>query len=292
MTSTITLAATGAVSIAVHRWDPVGEPRGIVQVTHGMGEHARRYDEVARAFTAAGLVVYAQDHRRHGASAESPEQLGQLGAEGWTALVADIGVLNRHVRAAHPGLPVVLLAHSMGSFATQQFLLDHSDQLDGVVLTGTAVLDLLEPALDLDNDLDLTMFNAPFQPQRTDFDWLSRDEQVVDAYIADPLCGFGVDKEATKAMFAAAHAAADPEQLTRIRSSLPFYLAVGEHDPVNAGLALFQPLVDRYRAAGVTDITVHTYPEARHEVLNETNRAEVIADIVIWTQRVVDQAKG
>ncbi|MGH3469318.1 MAG: alpha/beta fold hydrolase [Thermocrispum sp.] len=295
MTSTtftsFTLDATGGTPLTVYRWDPPGQPRGIAQITHGMGEHARRYDEVAQTLAAAGMVVYAQDHRGHGASATSHEQLGRIGADGWTALVADLGVLNRRARANHPGLPLVLLAHSMGSFATQQYLLDHSDTVDGVVITGTAVLDLLEPALDLDKDIDLTEFNAAFQPPRTEFDWLSRDDAIVDAYIADPLCGFGLDNEAGKAMFAAARLVADPRHMARVRSDLPLYLAVGELDPVNAGLAVFQPLVDRYHAAGLDDVTVRTYPDARHEILNETNRDEVIGDIVDWSIGVVDRVR-
>ena len=175
----------------------------------------------------------------------------------------------------------------MGSFAVQQYLLDHSADVDGVVLTGTAVIDLLEPALDLDQELDLTMFNAAFQPARTDYDWLSRDESVVDAYVADPLCGFGIDTQSAKDMFTGARRLADPDQVAALRSDLPVYIAVGEADPVNGGLTLLHPLVDRLREAGVTDVTVMTYPEARHEILNETNNGEVIGGLLTWTERVI-----
>jgi alpha-beta hydrolase superfamily lysophospholipase len=191
------------------------------------------------------------------------------------------------VRAENPGLPLILLGHSMGSFAVQQYLLDHSADVDGVVLTGTAVIDLLEPALDLDAPLDLTLFNAPFQPARTDYDWLSRDESVVDAYVADPLCGFGIDTPSAKSMFVGARRLADPAALASLRDSLPVYIAVGEADPVNGGLTLLHPLVDRLKDAGLTDVTVVTYPGARHEILNETNSAEVIGALIAWTDRVV-----
>jgi alpha-beta hydrolase superfamily lysophospholipase len=271
--------------IAAYRWDPAGEPRAIVQITHGMGEHARRYGHVAQALTGAGYVVYAQDHRGHGASAD-PAALGDLGDGSWTGLVGDIGGLSAQARAEYPGLPLILLGHSMGSFAVQQYLLDHSDDTDGVVLTGTAVIDLLEPALDLDQPLDLAMFNAAFQPARTDFDWLSRDEGVVDAYVADPLCGFGIDPQAAKSMFVGARRLADPEQLAGLRPGLPVYIAAGELDPVNGGLALLTPLTDRLQAAGLTDVTVVTYPGARHEILNETNNDEVIAALLEWADRV------
>jgi len=271
--------------IAAYRWDPAAEPRAIVQITHGMGEHAQRYGHVAQALADAGHVVYAQDHRGHGASAD-PAALGDLGDGGWTGLVGDIGGLSALARAEHPGVPLILLGHSMGSFAVQQYLLDHSDDTDGVVLTGTAVIDLLEPALDLDQPLDLAMFNAPFQPARTDFDWLSRDEAVVDAYVADPLCGFGIDPQSAKSMFVGARRLADPGQLAGLRPGLPVYIAAGELDPVNGGLALLTPLTDRLRAAGLADVTVVTYPGARHEILNETNNDEVIAALLEWADRV------
>jgi alpha-beta hydrolase superfamily lysophospholipase len=154
--------------------------------------------------------------------------------------------------------------------------------VDAAVLTGTAALDLLESVLDLDQPLDLAMFNAPFQPARTDFDWLTRDESIVDAYLADPLCGFGIDTESAKAMFVGARRLAVTDELAKMRADLPLYIAVGERDPVNAGLALLAPLVDRYRSAGLSDVTVHTYPEARHEIFNETNRADVITDLTDW----------
>ncbi len=273
--------ASGDTTIAAYRWDPAGEPTAIVQVTHGMGEHALRYGHLAATLTDLGYVVYAQDHRGHGRTAGSPEALGRVGADGWTELVQDIGRLTAVARAAHPGLPVVLLGHSMGSFATQQLLLDHSGDVDAVALTGTAVLDLLEPALDLDQPLDLAMFNAPFEPARTDYDWLSRDEAQVDLYVEDPLCGFGLDGDAGKQMFVAARALADAERVGAMRSDLPVYVAVGEHDPVNGQLALSQALVDRYTAAGL-DVTYRVWPGGRHEILNETNRDEVEADLTAW----------
>jgi alpha-beta hydrolase superfamily lysophospholipase len=213
--STFSYTSADGTPIAAYRWDPAGPPRGAVQLTHGMGEHARRYEHVARALNEAGFVVYAQDHRGHGASAD-PAALGDLGPGGWPGLVDDIGLLSARIRADHPGLPLVLLGHSMGSFAVQQYLFDHSAGADAVVLTGTAAIDLLEAALDLDQAMDLTAFNAPFQPARTDYDWLSRDEAIVDAYV--------------------------------------------------------------------------TYPAARHEILNETNRGEIIAELTTWLDRVVASA--
>ncbi|HSZ46895.1 MAG TPA: alpha/beta fold hydrolase, partial [Streptosporangiaceae bacterium] len=280
-TRRFTFSAADGRQITAYRWDPAWQPTAAVQITHGMGEHARRYEHVAQALTDVGYVVYAQDHRGHGASADA-DDLGNLGAAGWTGLVDDIGRLGAVVRAEHPDLPLILLGHSMGSFAVQQYVLDREADVDGVVLTGTAVIDLLEPALDLEQPLDLAMFNAAFQPARTDYDWLSRDVGVVDAYVADPLCGFGIDTASAKTMFAGARRLADPGQVARLRTDLPVYIAVGESDPVNGGLTLLHPLADRLRDAGLTDVTVVTYPGARHEILNETNSAEVIGSLIEW----------
>lgn len=270
-----------------YRWAP-GTPTstGVVVLVHGMGEHLRRYDHVAEALTSQGFAVYGHDHRGHGASMNTDER-GQLGPGGWSALVDDLNLNIAQARSDHPGRPVAIVAHSMGSFATQQFLLDHSSEVDAVALTGTAALDLLESAIDLSGELDLSAFNAPFLPARTDFDWLSRDESVVDAYLADPLCGFGIDATSAREMFAGARRLAVPAEVARMPDDLPVYVAVGAKDPVNGGLAFLWALVDRYRAAGLTDVTVRVYDDGRHEILNEINRAEIIDDLLQWLQRVL-----
>ena len=274
--------SAGGVTVAAYRWDPDGEPRAAAQLTHGMGEHALRYTDLARALNARGYVVYAQDHRGHGRTAGSVDTLGQVGAQGWVEIVNDIERLRLRLREEHPTAPLVLIGHSMGSFAVQQYLLDHSADVQAAVLTGTAAIDLLEPALDLDAPIDLSMFNAPFAPARTDYDWLSRDEEQVDRYVDDPYCGFGLDLEGGRQMFVSAREVADGSRLEGMRMDLPVYIAVGEHDPVNGELALVRALVDRYQRAGLSDVTLRTYPGARHEVFNETNRAEVVADLLTW----------
>jgi alpha-beta hydrolase superfamily lysophospholipase len=277
--------SVGGVPVAAYRWDPAGEPRAIVQIAHGVGEYARRYQPLVEDLLAAGYVVYSHDHRGHGATAGSESEFGVLGEDGWGELVEDIGRTGQVAKDAHPGLPLLLIAHSLGSFAAQQFLLDHSDDVSAVVLSGTAVIDLLEPAMDLEAPMDLSGFNAPFAPARTEFDWLSRDEAQVDRYIADPWCGFGLDMAGGKAMFAAARQLTDPARVAGMRKDLPVYIVVGEADPVNGGLVLVNELVRRYEEAGLTDVTLVTWPGARHEVFNETNRDEVIAGMLAWLDR-------
>jgi alpha-beta hydrolase superfamily lysophospholipase len=286
---TFSCRSADGTQLAGYRWAPQDDQRtaGIVVLVHGMGEHIRRYDHVADALTSQGFVVYGHDHRGHGTSLAATDKPGHLGHNGWWALVDDLNPVIVKARSDQPDLPVVMVAHSMGSFAAQQFLLDHGSSVDAVALTGTAAVDLLEPALDLSKGLELSALNAAFHPARTDFDWLSRDESIVDAYIADPLCGFGLDTASLKDLFTGARRLADPAQVARIPSDLPLYVAVGSKDPVNAGLTLLWALVDRFRAAGLEDVTVRVYDECRHEILNEINRADVIDDLLQWLRRCV-----
>ena len=272
--------------VATYRWEPGGRVRGVVQIVHGLGEHVRRYDHLANTLAGAGFLVQGHDTRGHGATIADGAEPGVIGAEGWKASIDDIGVLLDRLRGDAPGVPVVLLGHSMGSFAVQQYLVDHSDRVDAVVLSGTGAADMME-FLDLDEPLDLSGVNAPFEPGRTGYEWLTRDEAQVDAYVADPLCGFGYDVPGTKAVFAGARAAADPEKVARIREDVPIYVVVGDQDPVGDQLTRVHALVQRYRDAGLRDVELHVYPGARHEVFNETNRDEVERDLLRWLDRVV-----
>ena len=176
------------------RREPEGTPRGVVHIATGIGEHIGRggYQRLAEALTGAGYAVQGHDHRGQGQSSPSLEAQGQIGGDGWYRLVDDIGVMVGQAHEWHPDLPVVLFAHSMGSFASQQWILDHSSEIAGLVLSGTALLDMLEAGMDTSVPLDLSAFNAPFE-NRTGFEWLSRDEHEVDLYVDDPQCGYGFD---------------------------------------------------------------------------------------------------
>jgi alpha-beta hydrolase superfamily lysophospholipase len=282
----LTVTGRDGTAVATYRWEPAGAVRGAVHIVHGLGEHVRRYEHLANALTGAGFLVQGHDTRGHGATIADGAEPGVIGAEGWRASIDDIGVLLERLRADAPGVPVVLLGHSMGSFAVQQYLVHSSDEVDAVVLSGTAAADMM-PFLDLDTPGDLSAFNAPFEPARTGFEWLTRDEAQVDAYVADPLCGFGYDVQGSKAVFAGARAAAAPERVAGIRHDLPVYVLVGDQDPVGDQLVRVHTLVERYRAAGLTDVELRVYPGARHEVFNETNRDEVEGDLLRWLDRVV-----
>jgi len=230
-------------------------------------------------------VVYANEHRGHGKSAQAAGELGEFGPRGFDGLVDDMAQLSRHARAAHAGLPLILVGHSMGSFATQYYLTRHSDLLAGAVLSGTSALDLLGAALQ--SGFKLEDMNAALPDVRTPFDWLSRDPAQVDAYIADPLCGFTVTAEGMGSMFAGLADLAPAAMQSRIRPDLPVYLFTGDQDPVSNKAQWFYPLVERYREAGLRDVSCHVFGGARHETLNEINREEVFAVLLAWIARVV-----
>lgn len=267
-------------ALATYTWDDVTDPVGVVQVAHGLAEHSERYGRLAEALNAAGYVVHAVDHRGHGASIT--DRAGDFGPVGFEGLIADVAAYGASLRAASPGLPLFLVAHSMGSFAAQSVLLEHSDLYDGVVLSGSTALDLLAAGLaQAEGPVGLEAFNAGFEP-RTGYEWLSRDEAEVDAYVADPLCGFDLPDETVPALFGAAATLADPASLARIRPDLPILVASGAADPLAGGGELVQVLAQRYRDAGVRDVTVRVYDGARHEIFNETNRDEVTRDVIGW----------
>jgi alpha-beta hydrolase superfamily lysophospholipase len=166
----------------------------------------------------------------------------------------------------------------------QIYLLQHSDLIDAAVLSGSAALDMLPPPDPSGNALEA--FNKPFEPARTPFDWLSREAAEVDKYIADPLCGFSMNEASMMSLFVAAQPLFAPDALKAIRPDLPIYLFAGDRDPLNAGLTALTPLVERYRAAGVRDVTHDFYPGGRHEMLNETNRADVVQNLARFIARM------
>jgi alpha-beta hydrolase superfamily lysophospholipase len=273
------------LEIAYYRWRAPAKAVGIVQIAHGMGEHSFRYAHVAEFLNQNGFHVYANDHRGHGRSAKGPQSLGDFGSGGWNGLVADMVTLTRLARTREGRLPVILLGHSMGSFAAQQYVLDNSALIAGLVLSGSAAVDKL--AIDPSQEADLTAFNRGFEPARTQHDWLSRDPAAVDAYEADPLCGFGINKTAMQTMAASAPQLIDPATLAQIRKDLPIYVFAGDKDPINHGLEWLKPVAERYRAAGITNVSEKYYPDGRHEMLNETNRDEVMRDLVSWLQKAI-----
>jgi alpha-beta hydrolase superfamily lysophospholipase len=278
-----TVLGRGGVDLFVRHWPANGAARAVVQISHGLGEHSARYARLAAALNIAGFDVYAHDHRGHGRSARDATELGHFGPDGWNALVDDLVTIGEAIDARTGGNPRVMLGHSMGSFAVQQYLPDHSADIAAAVLTGTSAIDAIFGALDADSSLDRMPGNEAFEG-RTDFDWLSRDAAEVDLYIADPACGFGADADAVADMTAAAKQPVEGDVLRSIRPDLPMLLMSGSADLLSGAMALVELVAERYRDAGVRDVTVIGYQDARHEIFNETNRDEVTADLVDWLE--------
>jgi len=278
------LSNADGTRVVTYTWSDVSGPTtGVVQIAHGLAEHGERYDRFARALNAAGFIVHAVDHRGHGRTAGG--KLGDFGSAGFSGLIADVAQFGALLRAQHgPQLPLFLFGHSMGSFAAQAAILDHSSTWSGVILSGSTALDLFAAAManaPADAPAGLAAFNAGFE-HRTGYEWLSRDAAEVDAYVADPWCGWDVPPDVIPSLFAPAPRLADPAQLACIRSDLPILIASGDADPLAAGGVLLEQLGQRYRDAGVGDVAVKLYPAARHEILNETNRDEVTGDVAAW----------
>jgi alpha-beta hydrolase superfamily lysophospholipase len=280
-TSSTFVSSSDGTPITTYAWAPTTDsPLGVVQIAHGLAEHAMRYDRFAQALLASGFAVHATDHRGHGRTGEAA--LGDFGPAGFDGLAEDVAQYGAALGAEYPGLPVFLVGHSMGSFAAQTLLPEHSDRYAGVVLSGSTALDVLAANLaDAPGPVGLEAFNAGFE-HRTGFEWLSRDEAEVDAYVADPWCGFETPPETVPMLFSGAARLADPTVLAGIRDDLPLLIASGSEDPLSGGGQLVELLGTRYREAGLGDVTVRVYPGARHEILNETNRDEVTADIIGW----------
>lgn len=282
--------STDGLRVACARWDRRGPVRGVVQIAHGMGEHLGRYVGTIEALVSAGLTVYGNDHRGHGRTAPSAAHFGDFGEGGFDLLVEDMVRLSHIAMEENPDEPFFLLGHSMGSFASQQYLLDHSREIDGLILSGSGALDGLA-RLASSAPAGKNILNAPFEPARTPFDWLSRDIALVDAFINDPLCFAQLQPAATASFLGAAQRLSDPVSLRKIRTDLPIYLFSGSEDPVGQQLEGVRVLIERYRKAGIGDISYDFYPGGRHEMLNEINRGEVLSHLFGWISSVLERQK-
>ena len=298
--TTTTVTASDGTALHTHRWLPDGPPKAVLQISHGMAEHSARYARLAQALTDAGYAVYANDHRGHGATAREADHGYFADQHGWDTVVEDVRAVTRFAQEEHPGLPVFLLGHSMGSFLARSYVIEDSRDLTGLVLSGTAgdpgLLGKVglgvahaearlrgkrhvSPLLD---KLTFGQYNAAFKPNRTDFDWLSRDEAEVDRYVADEKCGRTFTSGFFVDLVSGLGRVNDRRQVARVRRDLPILLLAGDKDPV--GDAGKGPLAvkEAYESVGVTDVTCTLYPGARHEIFNETNRDEVTSDLVTW----------
>lgn len=297
---TTTVTAADGTPLFVRSWEPDGEAKGVVQLAHGMAEHSGRYERFAQALTDAGYAVWIHDHRGHGETASAPEDRGYYAdSHGWDTVVEDIHTVAGAAREQHPDLPFFFFGHSMGSFLGRDHVTRYGQHLDGAVFCGTGgdqgLLGRVGQAIatvesrirgrratsPLMDTLTFGQFNLGFRPTTTKFDWLSRDAEEVRAYIDDPYCG----EVFTAGFFADMLGGVNrlPSLAARVPADLPVLFVSGDRDPVGGkeGRGV-REVAEAFSAGGVRDVSVTLYPQARHEILNETNRDEVMADVIAW----------
>lgn len=305
------LKVQGDTVAFVRAWLPVKPPRACVQIVHGLSEHGGRYARFATALNRAGFAVYAQDLPGHGRTARAPDELGHFGDRyGWRFTLQSIRAVQVEMRERHPGLPIVLFGHSMGALLGQDYVVHHGRDLNACVLSSTTGNMGLMRAVGLAlmrveiawagprhrsrlaEELSFKTFNRRFKPTRTAFDWLSRDADEVDRYVGDPHCGFRASTGLWAELLVAGARLREPARLARIPHALPILLVSGTADPTTSGEKGPTSLERAYFAAGLSDITLKLYPDARHELLNDTCREQVTADVVEWLNHRVTPTVG
>jgi len=294
--------------IFCYKWyEPEQRPRAVVQIAHGMAEHALRYEKFAGFLTAKGFIVYANDHRGHGQTAGELGNVGYLGDDdGFEWMVKDLHQLSGIIKKEYQLLPVFLFGHSMGSYIVRRYIEIFSKDINGAVLCGSGAIGMLEkigsflaknevrrngpktPSPKL-NNLTFGSYNKKFVPNRTEFDWLSRDTEQVDKYVADRYCG-GVFS--CKFFYDLAQGLVNLnklENIKKIRTDLPLFFISGSEDPVGKFSKAMPKILYRYHKAGMKDIQHRLYLGARHELLNEINKDEVMNDIYEWIDKKISR---
>ncbi len=304
------LATPSGTDLALYHMAAGTDARGVLLISHGLAEHARRYRDFAAAMAAQGFAVYAHDHRGHGAT-RSPAQLqGRFSPDdGIGAVLADVAAVRHHAVSRHPGLPVVLFGHSMGGLVALNAAEAEPGLYDGLAVwnanfnpglagrfgQGWLAVERMLKGSDVPSPLVTRLsFGAwarTIQTRRTDLDWLSHDPAAVDRYIADPLCGFDVTVSLWIDLFRMSYAGARPDRLGRLPPDMPVNLVGGGEDPATENAKAMQWLDARMKTAGLRDVTTTIYPGGRHETLHDTIRDQAIDDFSAWCLRVADRGQ-
>jgi alpha-beta hydrolase superfamily lysophospholipase len=293
---------TGA-RLKLHSLLPDGRVRAAVQINHGMAEHSARYARFAKALAGAGFAVFAHDHRGHGTTTAPDAPRGVFGDEnGFDLVIADVDAVNRHIRSRDVDTPVVVFGHSMGAIIALNYALRHAARTDALAcwnagvetglmaraskaILGTERLLRGRRALSgLARSLTFDTWNKQFRPNRTGFDWLSRDGAEVDKYIADPDCGFDVSVGLWLDLLEGIFYGGDNSKLSRLARELPVHVQGGADDPCSNRGRDMAHLARRLEAAGLKDVTSVLLPETRHESLNEVNRDTTTAGFIAWLE--------
>lgn len=289
----------------VYCWDKVDRPKAMLQIFHGMAEHAGRYAGFAEYLNRHGFIVYAADHRGHGKTAGTVEELGYIGEDGFNAIVEDKHRIFRQMEQEHPVLPVFLLGHSFGSFLAQEYILRYGSELKGVVLSGSAaqkgaqvyggrIISSIQRLIfgdkkqsKLMDTLSFGSFNKRFRADGHDFAWLSTDPEEVQKYENDPFCGTVFTAGFFYYFMKGLRKLYKKERLALIPKEMPIYIISGKDDPVGGYGKLVKQLFEIYREIGIRDVQMKLYPGFRHEIFNEVNKAEAYEDTLNWLNHIV-----
>jgi alpha-beta hydrolase superfamily lysophospholipase len=290
--------------IKVYKWKPADqEPRGVVQISHGMAETAARYERFAKVLTEKGFIVYANDHRGHGETATSIDELGYLGdKDGFELLIEDMAKLSDIIKKENLALPLYLFSHSMGSFAAQRYIMKYPEKIEALILSGsngeqgpilkvgkgivrvTMAFRGRKAKFKFIDSLIFGGFNKKFHPEETGFEWLTRDTEELDKYIKNPYCGTLFPVSFYDEFIGNLEYIEDRDHFNKIPENIPILILSGEQDPVGDYGKGVKKLYERYEKCGVKDLEMKLYEGARHELLNEINRNEVMADVLNWLE--------
>ena len=294
-------SSTGKNQIHARIRTPDGTPKAVVQIAHGIAEHIDRYEDFMRFLAENNYVAVGNDHLGHGKSAATPDELGIFAEEnGWNYVIEDMKKLRDQIKEQYPDLPYVFFGHSMGSFLTRTFLIKYPALYDAAILSGTGqqsaalvnggylAAQLLtkkngpRSSGQTLNDMAFGSYCKRIENPRTPFDWLSRDNDTVDRYIADPLCGFICKTSLYRDMMGGLKFLTDQKNINKMNRNAPVYFMSGAEDPVGDYGKGVEKAYKAFCRAGLTDVMIRLYPGGRHEMLNEINRSEVMQDILSW----------
>ncbi len=284
------------------------EYKGMFQLVHGMEEHIKRYDEFANKLVDNGYIVVGHDHLGHGNTAKSEEDFGYFGKEdGWNRLSEDVHILQNKISEEYPNLKYIIFGHSMGSLVVRTYLTQYKDKLDGVILSGTSgqkgglligrvltkLIILIKGEKYRSKILEYLItgsFNKKFKPNRTNADWTTRDEEEVDKYKKDPKCGINFTANGYLNLLKGSYYLSKQKNIDKTLD-VPIFIISGDKDPVGGmgkGVIRVMKMLEK---AGLNKVEIRLFKDARHELLNETNKTEVYKVIFNWLNKIIKNNK-